>query len=188
MPLGGFDSPMLFVGVCTRAYVCMSFLQRLWGVGRAVILNQWRWTHCVSSCRLLLMLLSYNSCHHLPLTRAFRPGWVLYIHNCAFAAVPVCACMHVSVRLCLCMSVCVFPSCSQSIHGTPAEHCCISAPLGFSLRLSKRLDPTVNVLEPLNRKTGRREDRGRRETRLFINEQKMKSKTNKIWAERFLGD
>lgn len=39
MPLGVCDSPML---VCVRAHARVSSMQRVRGVGRAVILGQWR--------------------------------------------------------------------------------------------------------------------------------------------------
>lgn len=153
MPLGVSDSPML-VWVCA----CVSSMQRLWGVGRAVILSQWRWTHCVSSCRLLLMLLSYNSlllalsvahwphpCHYLPLTRACR-----HVGVC----LPLCLCSCARVRMFGCLPTCVFlwvfacflPALIAH-HGSPAEHCCISASLGLFPRSSKRVDPTPQVMD-----------------------------------------
>lgn len=41
-------------------------------------------------------------------------------------------------------------------HGAPAQHCCISASLGLSIRSSERLDPACNGLGLENRKNGER--------------------------------
>lgn len=164
MPLGVSDSPML-VWVCACVCVCVSSMQRLRGVGRAVILSQWRWTHCVSSCRLLLMLLSYNSlllalsvATFLSLlapehVRAGMSEYFLQLRLCSCAGVVR---VYVCLRLCsLYERVCFLPALTAH-HGAPAERCCISASLGFSLRSSERPDPAGNGLGPENRKNGER--------------------------------
>lgn len=51
--------------------------------------------------------------------------------------------------------VCFLPALTAH-HGAPAEHCCISASLGLSLRSSERPDPAGNGLGPENRKNGER--------------------------------
>lgn len=122
MPLGPSDSPML-VWVCACMCMRVSPMQRLRGVGRDVILSQWRWTHCVSSCRLLLMLLSYNSlllalsvahwshsCHYLPRTRAGGAIAPLQLR----LSVHVWMCAYVCVFFIVCMCARVLPSCSHS--------------------------------------------------------------------------
>lgn len=60
-------------------------------------------------------------------------------------------------------------------HGAPAEHCCISASLGVSLRHRKRPDPAGNGLRPENKKKkmGRGWDGGGKEIGQCIKEQKM---------------
>lgn len=162
MPLGPSDSPML-VWVCACMCMRVSPMQRLRGVGRDVILSQWRWTHCVSSCRLLLMLLSYNSlllalsvahwshsCHYLPRTRAGGANAPLQLR----LSVHVWMCAYVCVFLmCVCVLGCFLPALTAH-HGAPAEHCCISASLGLSPGSSKRPDPAGNGLGPENRKKG----------------------------------
>lgn len=111
-------------------------MQRRRGVGRPVTLSHWRWTHCVSSCRLLLMLLSYNSlflvlsvahwpksCHYSPLTRAFGSTFAIAsLQLCLSVQVCMCAYVCVSIR------VCVLPSCSHSTSGSSCRallHFCI---------------------------------------------------------------
>lgn len=85
-----------------------------------------------------------------------------YISNYTFAAVPKCACLYVCLCLCFYTIVCVLPSVHMARHGAPAEHCCISASLGLSLRSSKRPDPAGSGLGTENRKNGEREKEGRR--------------------------
>lgn len=65
----------------------------------------------------------------------------------------VCVCAYVCVFIREC--VCFLPALTAH-HGAPAEHCCISASLGLSLRSSKRPDPAGNGLGPENRKNGER--------------------------------
>lgn len=55
--------------------------------------------------------------------------------------------------------MCVLPSVHMARHGAPAEHCCISASLGLSLRSSKRPDPAGSGLGTENRKNGERKGR-----------------------------
>lgn len=78
-----------------------------------------------------------------------------------FAIVPLQLCL--SVYVCMCAYVCVFirvcacflPALTVH-HGSPAEHCCISASLGLSPRSSERLDPAGNRLGPEDRENGER--------------------------------
>lgn len=61
------------------------------------------------------------------------------------------------LRLCFFLYECVcFLPALTGHHGAPAEHCCISASLGLSLRSSERPDPAGNGLGPENRKNGER--------------------------------
>lgn len=116
MPLGVSDSLVLvWVCACVRA----SSMQRVRGVGRTVILSQWRWTHCVSSCRLLLMLLSYNSlpcpqcCILATLLSPLAPYTCAQACGSMFAIVP----MQLCLSICVCLRayvVRVLPSCSHS--------------------------------------------------------------------------
>ena len=189
MPLGVSDSPMLvWVCACVRVFS----MQRVWGVGRAVILSQWHWTHCVSSCRLLLMLLSYNSlflalsvahwphsCHYLPLTHACGlVGALLQLYLCR--CVPECmfVCLLPFVFLHECVCVC-FISALTVHHGALREHCCISASLRVSWRLSKRPRAAGDGFGPENRNN--REDRNGlgNKTKQCIKEQELYSKRAK---------